>query len=79
MNKYIKLDDAIDAKCPVEEIWEDCSDCPLNDSEIEPCKMGRWLKSLPTIDIVSCEECAWKNDCSQVVPNLERTVDTVLR
>lgn len=51
MSKYIKLDDAIDAKCPFEDIWEDCVDCPLNDSEIKPCKMGKWLKSLPTIEV----------------------------
>lgn len=57
MSKYIKFDDAIDCECPLNEIWEDCIDCPLNDSEIEPCKMGRWLKSLLTIDIVECKDC----------------------
>lgn len=57
MNKYIKLEDAIGCECPFNEIWEDCVGCPLNDSEIEPCKMGKWLKSLPTIDIVHCKEC----------------------
>ena len=51
MSKYIKLDDAMEAKCPCEDIWEDCINCPLNNSGIEPCKMGKWLKSLPTIEI----------------------------
>ena len=51
MSKYIKLDDAIDRKCPVEDIWEDCIGCPLNNKESEPCKMGKWLNSLPTIEI----------------------------
>ena len=55
MIKYIKLEDAIDARCPVEYIWEDCIDCPLNDSGIEPCKMGKWLKSLPTLEV--SEDC----------------------
>ena len=51
MSKYIKLDDAMEAKCPCEDIWEDCINCPLNNSGIEPCKMGKWLKSLPTIEV----------------------------
>ena len=63
----MKLEDAIDARCPVEYIWEDCIDCPLNDSGIEPCKMGKWIKSLPTIDIVKCSECKYKEKCEQIV------------
>lgn len=51
MSKYIKLEDAIDCECPLNEIWEDCIDCPLYNSETEPCKMGKWLKSLPTIEV----------------------------
>lgn len=61
MSKYIKLDDAIDEKCPVEDIWEDCIDCPLNNSGIETCKMGKWLKSLPTTEIVRCKDCKHYN------------------
>ena len=57
MSRYIKLEDAINGKCPVEDIWEDCINCPLDNNGIEPCKMGKWLKSLPTIDIVHCGEC----------------------
>ena len=51
MSKYIKLEDAINGKCPVEDIWEDCINCPLDNNGIEPCKMGKWLKSLPTIEV----------------------------
>ncbi len=71
ISKYIKLDDAIDYECPFNEIWEDCIDCPLNDSAIEPCKMGKWLKSLPTIDIVECDECLHKVECMKVVKRID--------
>lgn len=67
MSRHIKFNDAIDCECPLNEIWEDCSDCPLNDSEIEPCKMGKWLKNLPTIDIVYCKECKHAEKCEQIV------------
>lgn len=67
MSKYIKLEDAIDGKCPVEDIWEDCIDCPLDNRADEPCKMGKWLKSLPTIDIVRCKECKFAEKCEQIV------------
>ena len=51
MSKYIKLEDAIDYECPLMDIWENCINCPLDNSGIEPCKMGKWLKSLPTIEV----------------------------
>ena len=63
MSKYIKLEDAIDGKCPVEDIWEDCIDCPLDNRADEPCKMGKWLKSLPTIEVSEdCENCKHENE-----------------
>ena len=37
------------------------------------------IESLPTIDIVECDECRWRDDCSQTVGNFEKTVNTVLR
>ena len=37
------------------------------------------IESLPTIDIVECEECRWRNECSQTVSNIEGTVHTALR
>lgn len=67
MSKYMKLDDAIDEKCSVEDIWKDCINCPLNNNTTEPCKMGKWIKSLPTIDIVKCSECKYKEKCEQIV------------
>ena len=83
MSKYIKLDDAMEAKCPCEDIWEDCINCPLNNSGIEPCKMGKWLKSLPTIEVSErtgewidtsegtfCSECDFKtNEYYNCCPN----------
>lgn len=62
MSKYIKLEDAIDGACPFMENWENCINCPLDNGGSEPCKMGKWLKSLPTIDIVRCKDCMYAID-----------------
>ena len=55
MSKYIKLEDAEDK---MYQLWEEDTDSKINsayrsddDSAIEA------LRSLPTIDIVRCEEC----------------------
>ena len=56
MSKYIKLEDAIYADCIlIDEI--ECDDCPFYDEEYVLCRMVKWLESLPTIDIVHCEDC----------------------
>ena len=62
MSKYIKLEDAIEAKCPVEDIWEDCINCPLDNNGSEPCKMGKWLKSLPTIEVSENNQVLYGNE-----------------
>lgn len=51
MSKYIKLEDAIGCECPFMEIYEDCINCPLYNGGSEVCEMGKWLKSLPTIEV----------------------------
>ena len=55
MSKYIKLEDAIGCECPFMEIYEDCINCPLYNGGSEVCEMGKWLKSLPTIEV--SEDC----------------------
>ena len=37
------------------------------------------VRGLPTIDIVTCEECRWQDDCSQFIENIEGTAMTLLR
>ena len=64
MSKYIKLDDAIDA---------------LYSGFVTKTYIENKLKELPTIDIVECEECRWRDVCSQVVSDIGCEVDTLLR
>ncbi len=78
MSKYIKLEDAIYADCIlIDEI--ECDDCPFYDEEYALCRMVKWLESLPTIDIVECEECRWRYVCSQVVSDIGCEGATLLR
>ena len=61
MSKYIKLD--------IEKLYEKnrtygciflgdpyCDDCPFDGIY---CRILDWIESLPTIDIVHCEDCKW--------------------
>lgn len=63
MSRYIKLEDAIERLNQLYHGYE----------------VEEWLESLSTIDIVECEECRWRDVCSQVVSDIGCEVDTLLR
>lgn len=66
MSRYVNLDEATDLFRGI-------------DATMTGSFVADTLESLSTIDTVECEECKWRDVCSQVVPNIERTVDTMLR
>ena len=69
MSKYIKLEDAIGCECPFMENWDNCINCPLYNGGSELCKMGKWLKSLPTIEV--SEDCISREYLEEQLQQIE--------
>jgi len=73
MNKYIKLEDAIDAynqavtllvESEMEEFnLGDFTECSFNTTQIK--LIARMIESLPTIEVVRCEDCVWRDKDNQ--------------
>ena len=81
MSKYIKLEDAIRKYAEMfadEAYWEHgVGNGKPDEEDLDIAR--EYYSDLPTIDIVECEECRWRDVCSQVVSDIGCEVDTLLR